>query len=118
MDYPAVFVSTLLHSATNAHFMHLQTDSYAEHVALGEYYDEIVELVDNFAEAYQGKYDKIKTYPDDFHLAKTPQKYLKSLCDFVEEIRKELPKDTPLQNIIDEIAQLIDSTLYKLRFLK
>jgi hypothetical protein len=51
-------------------------------------------------------------------LAKTPQKYLKSLCDFVEEIRKELPKDTPLQNIIDEIAQLIDSTLYKLRFLK
>jgi hypothetical protein len=51
-------------------------------------------------------------------LAKTPQKYLKSLCDFVEEIRKELPTDTPLQNIIDEIASLIDSTLYKLRFLK
>lgn len=118
MDYPSVFVSTLLHSATNAHFMHLQTESYAEHVALGEYYDSIVDLVDNFAEAYQGKYDKIKTYPDDFHLAKTPQKYLKSLCDFVEEIRQELPKDTPLQNIIDEIAQLIDSTLYKLRFLK
>jgi hypothetical protein len=118
MDFPAVFVSTLLHSATNAHFMHLQTDSYAEHVALGEYYDGIVDLVDVYAEAYQGKYDKIKAYPDDFHLAKTPQKYLKSLCDFVEEIRKELPKDTQLQNIIDEIAQLLDSTLYKLRFLK
>lgn len=33
MDYPAVFVATLFHSGTNAHFMHLQTDSYAKHVA-------------------------------------------------------------------------------------
>ena len=118
MDYPAVFVSTLLHSATNAHFMHFQTESYAEHKALQKYYEGITDLVDNFTEAYQGKYDKIKTYPDDFHLAKNPQRYLKSLCDFVEEIRKELPTDSQLQNIIDEIAALIDSTLYKLRFLK
>jgi len=28
------------------------------------------------------------------------------------------PQDTELQNITDEIAQLIDSTIYKLRFLK
>jgi DNA-binding ferritin-like protein len=118
MDYPATFVSTLLHSATNAHFMHFQTESYAEHKALQKYYEGITDLVDQFAEAYQGAYDKIKAYPDDFHLAKNPQRYLKSLCDFVKEIRTELPKDTQLQNIIDEIAQLIDSTLYKLRFLK
>ena len=118
MDFPATFVSTLLHSATNTHFMHFQTESYSEHKALQEYYEGIVELVDNFTEAYQGAYDKIKTYPDDFHLAKNPQRYLKSLCDFVEEIRKELPQDTQLQNIVDEIAQLIDSTQYKLRFLK
>ena len=98
--------------------MHFQTESYAEHKALQKYYEGITDLVDQFAEAYQGAYDKIKAYPDDFHLAKNPQRYLKSLCDFVKEIRTELPKDTQLQNIIDEIAQLIDSTLYKLRFLK
>ena len=118
MDYPATFVSTLLHSATNTHFMHFQTESYAEHKALQKYYEGITDLVDKFTEAYQGAYDKIKTYPDDFHIAKNPQRYLKSLCDFVKEIRTELPKDSQLQNIIDEIAQLIDSTLYKLRFLK
>ena len=98
--------------------MHFQTESYAEHKALQKYYESITDLVDTFTEAYQGAYDKIKTYPDDFHLAKNPQRYLKSLCDFVKEIRKELPKDTQLQNVIDEIAQLLDSTLYKLRFLK
>jgi uncharacterized protein Yka (UPF0111/DUF47 family) len=118
MDFPATFVSTLLHSATNAHFMHFQTESYAEHKALQKYYSTIVDLVDDFTETYQGCNEKIKKYPDEFHLAKNPQQYLKSLSEFVEEIRKELPQETQLQNIIDEIAQLIDSTLYKLRYLK
>jgi hypothetical protein len=43
---------------------------------------------------------------------------MKSLSDFVQEIRKELPQDSQLQNIVDEILALIDSTSYKLRFLK
>jgi hypothetical protein len=29
-----------------------------------------------------------------------------------------LPQDSELQNLVDEIASEIDSTLYKLRFLK
>jgi hypothetical protein len=56
MDYPAVFVSTLFHSGTNAHFMHLQTDSYAKHKALQKYYEGIIDLVDTWAETYQGAY--------------------------------------------------------------
>jgi hypothetical protein len=36
---------------------------------------------------------------------------------FVLEARKELPQDTELQNIVDEIADLINTTLYKLRYL-
>lgn len=35
----ATFIVTMLHSATVAHLMHLQTKSYAAHVALGDYYD-------------------------------------------------------------------------------
>jgi phage gp36-like protein len=34
--------------------------------------------------------------------------------DFVDKNRKSMPDETQLQNIIDEIAQLIDSTLYRL----
>lgn len=118
MDYPAIFVSTLLHSSTNTHFMHLQTDSYARHVALNEYYDGIVELTDKWAEAYQGCYEVIKSYPKDFHLATDPVKYIKSIKGFVDDIRTELPQESQLQNIVDEIADLIDSTLYKLKTFK
>ena len=38
------FFLTLLHSATNTHILHLQSRSYSEHKALGEFYEEIVDL--------------------------------------------------------------------------
>ena len=114
----AAFVSVLFHSATNTHFMHLQTKSYSQHVALGAYYDAIVELTDAWAEAYQGVYDIITDYPKDFHLATDPVKYLTQIKEFVNDIRKDLPQDSELNNLVDSIADQIDSTLYKLRFLK
>jgi hypothetical protein len=114
----AAFVSVLFHSATVTHFMHLQTKSFAQHMALGEYYDAIVELADKWAEAYQGCYDIITNYPKDFHLATDPVKYLTQIKEFVNDIRKDLPQDSELNNLVDSIADQIDSTLYKLRFLK
>lgn len=117
-DNMALFAATLLHSATNTHFFHWSTDSYSKHKALGNYYDGIVDLVDDLVEAYMGCYQQIKVFPSTYHQPKEPVKYLESLKNFVDEARKDLPQETQLQNIIDEIAQLIDSTLYKLRFLK
>jgi len=112
------FVAVLLHSATATHFLHLQSRNYAEHVALAEYYDAIVELADKWAEAYQGCYNIITAYPSDFALAKDAVQYLRKIKAFVEAIREDLPQDSALQNIVDEIVDQIASTLYKLRFLR
>ena len=87
-------------------------------MALGEYYDEIVELVDSFVESYMGKYGKISQFPSVYHQPKEPVQYLKSLQKFVEAARADLPQDTELQNIVDEIADLINTTTYKLVNLK
>lgn len=114
-----MFVATLLHSSTVTHLQHWTTTSYAKHVALGEYYDEIIELVDRLAEAYMGRYERFENFKEDFaHYEADPVKYLTSIKEFVQEARKHLPQDTELQNLIDEIAQLIDSTLYKLKNLE
>jgi hypothetical protein len=83
-------------------------------MALGGYYTEIIELTDSFAEAYSGCYEKIKNFPENFHNAKEPVKYLESISEYVKKNRKAMPDESQLQNIIDEIAALIDSTLYKL----
>lgn len=114
----ATFVAVLFHSGTNAHFMHLQTKSYSAHKALGSFYESIIELADEWAEAFQGKYDVIQSYPTEFHVAKDPLQYMEQLDTFVETIRKALPQDSELQNLVDNIASLINSTAYKLRNLK
>ena len=114
----ALFVSVLFHSGTNAHFMHLQTKSYSEHKALGRYYEAVVDIADRWAEAYQGAYDVIDTYPADFHIAKVPLTYIQKIKDFVDGMRKVLPDDSQLMNIIDELCELLDSTCYKLKNLK
>jgi hypothetical protein len=40
--------------------------------------------------------------------------YMTAMKDFVGEARELLPQDSELQNIVDEIADLINTTLYKL----
>lgn len=115
----ALFVATLFHSATVTHFMHLSTDSYAKHKALQKYYEDIVDLADGVAEQYMG-YEEVRltAWPKEFHLASDPVTYLEKLRDFVEEARKVIcPEYTPIQNQIDAIAELMDSTIYKLKFL-
>ena len=107
----------LLHSVTNTHILHLQTKSYAEHKALEEFYSEVGDLVDAFVEAYQGKYGIIEDYPEDYKLPQPSIQYIVGLSSYLQDARPFLPQDTELQNILDEIASLLDSTLYKLRFL-
>ena len=114
----ALFAATLLHSSTNTHFFHWSTNSYSQHKALGNFYEDIIEFVDDYVEAYMGCYEQIKTFPSVYHQPKEPVKYLESLQAFVADARQDLPQDSELQNLIDEIADLINTTTYKLKFLK
>lgn len=118
MENCALFLATMLHSATNTHFFHWTTDNNSKHMALAAYYDSIVDLTDTFAESYMGKYGKFTSFPSVYHQPKDPIRYLESLQSFVKEARQDLPQDSELQNIIDEIADLINTTTYKLKFLK
>ena len=115
----ATFVTTLFHARTQVHQLHLGTKSYAAHKALDEFYNNIVPLVDELAEAYQGKYDLIvfKDIPCKTVQRNNELNYMQGLKEFVCDNREDLPQDSELQNIVDEIANLINSTLYKLRFL-
>jgi len=115
------FVMCLLHSVTNGHILHLTTTSYSQHKALEVYYTGIGDLVDDFVEAFQGKYGLLTNFSPVYMLPPSNAlDYMSYLNTEVATLRKAdgFPKDTELQNITDEIAALIDSTTYKLRFLK
>jgi len=113
-------IMKLLHTRTNAHVLHLKSRSYAQHVALQEFYESLVGYADRIAETYQGMYGLISAYPATFRMLDDPQKLVESLQDWVEENRlKACDKgDTALQNIIDELLAQCATTAYKLRFLK
>ena len=113
-------ISLLLHSRNQIHVLHLQTKSYAEHKALDDYYSGIVNLIDGLVESYQGKYEILKGYKsydiEEYKGTESTIKYLKDLCDKIMKLRK-CCDDSWIQNQIDEVCELINSTLYKLRFL-
>ncbi len=46
MEHCSKLVSYLMHSRTQAHVFHLQTNSFAEHKALNDYYDRIIDRND------------------------------------------------------------------------
>jgi len=114
------YIGTLLQSRTQTHIFHLQTKSYAKHIALNEYYDGIVDLIDGLVEAYQGKYGIISGYKmigtiKDLSDDKEVITYLEKLSKYAELKRTKLPQDNFLTNIYDDIDVLLRSTLYKLK---
>jgi len=109
------YVALLMRSREKAHMYHLTTNSFAEHKALQAYYEGIVPLLDAYAEAYMGKYGRLKRFalPRNNNRTKTSARmYFKTLLTRIRGCR--LPRDTYLKNIQDEITALVRSTLYML----
>ena len=116
----AQFLALLFASRDFAHKAHLKTDSFSQHKALNDFYDEIVELADDFAESWMGRNLTLIGEIEPLKVPKgEPLAVMKRLLEVVEDTRDFVPKeDTPLNNIIDEIVALYLSTIYKLQFLK
>jgi hypothetical protein len=109
------YVGLLMASRNQAHAFHLTTKSFAEHKGLQAYYEGIVPLVDAWAEAYMGKYGRLKGVPLNRKIKVCPcvaKKYFTSLVADVKKLK--LPKDPYLKAIDDEIMALLRTTLYLL----
>lgn len=103
-----------------AHLAHLASTSYSQHMALGTFYSDLLDLIDKYAEVYTGLEGKIPAYPSIKAL-----KYEKpiDLMDYYLALVKKESKDDEhgsqaLLNILAELEELTAQTLYKLRFLK
>lgn len=113
------FLALLFFSRDFAHKAHLNTDSYAIHMALNSFYEEIIPLADEFAETWMGrKLEKIGDIPYFDLKTSDPLSTLQKHLSVIQKNRDFIGQDTVLSNIIDEIEQLYSSTIYKLKFLK
>lgn len=124
---------TLIHSISWAHLAHFAQHgvpgSYAAHLALQEYYEEMPELADALIEKMLGA-QWIDNYDDVSLQLMTPEKpmpyqdplyYMMQLRAFVVNARNNLmdpDQFKSMNSLVDDIINQLDSTIYKLRRLK
>lgn len=101
--------------------LHWQTDSYAEHKALGKAYEDLDDLIDQLVEVHIGKYGKLKIENGleiklQDYAPNRPQDFIHSAELAMKQLRANFEKDgaTNLANIVDEILSILDRTSYLL----
>jgi DNA-binding ferritin-like protein len=116
MDHTPVrnLMSCVLQSVSNARILHWNTSSYAEHKALGKFYDELADLADTYAEAYMGIYGRFGMLVTKTETYDTAAELVDYVASAIQAYRSQLPNDTQLQNILDEMAAATDKTAYLL----
>lgn len=113
-------IGKLFYLRTLGHIAHLQEGSYARHMALGAFYDQIATDADAIAEAWMGRnLDKVGEIPiiADKPTASTIND-IRKVRTWIDDNRKDKSlEDCEIQNLIDGAVEKIDAVIYKLKFL-
>lgn len=96
---------------------HLRTAKYAKHEALDEFYKELPEKVDALIEGYMGAHGKKITKFENILKSSNMNtlKYLQELKKICKQGYGLLDENEELKGLLDDIVNLINSTLYKVK---
>ncbi len=109
-------IKKVFESRDASHLKHWKTTSYAEHQALGEFYENTVDLIDKYVEAYVGAFGTVEEIPED---VKDVTKLIKEDIIWLTANRDKISRNVPaLENILDELTGQYLSTLFKLERLR
>lgn len=120
----AQLMSEFLEAVTSMHKLHLKVTgvgSFAAHLALGDFYDKIGDLADSIVESYQGCTEKILQIPT---VSPTKLDTVDQAIQFLRDMYKkvnalqEVCMYSEINNELDNVKTLINSTKYKLIFSK
>jgi len=114
-----------LMNARNAfHVLHLKVTgdgSYAAHKALNEFYDQLPDFADTLIEGYQGVTEKIikcnNIAPRTVDTVADGIAYLRDIYAMINKLQGMLPYSEIVNNL-DLVKDAVNSTKYKLLFLK
>ena len=108
---------TLQQSVVATWRKHLRPAKYSKHFALNDFYAEMPELVDALIEAWMGANGKkIKGYENILQSSNmNTLTYLKELKKVVSQGYDLMNENEELKSHLDDIMELINSTLYKVK---
>lgn len=112
-------VSKVFNTRGYVHLSHWKTKSFAEHMALGDLYEELIDGIDKLVEAYQGVFGLLDLDVEKFDMPIDIIKHLSSELIWINNNCEEITKDLPaLDNILQELQGSYMKALYKLKNLK
>lgn len=109
-------VARVFHTRNAAHLAHWATSSDAEHRALGEFYEALIEKIDRIVEMYQGAFGKIGKPA----LVRSPpasdlRAHIKAEAAWIESNRAKISEGVcALENAIDELTGSYLKAFYRL----
>jgi len=106
----------LLHGVTAAHVHHWNTvgpEAYAQHKAIGAFYEQLQDLTDSLIEGCLLDRSKINPERMALFVGVTPLALVRYIYDNVAALRKnnDFPQDSEVQNEVDAIQMLCRHTI-------
>ena len=112
-------IARVFHTRNVSHWSHWRTKSYAQHQALGSFYDGVIDDLDALVEAYQGAYELVGNIPSPDSKGNDILSLLEDDAAWIEKHHEEICKgNRAIANLIDSLTGTYLSTIYKLRNLK
>jgi hypothetical protein len=120
----AACATEMMNAAISFHRLHLKVTgdgSFAAHTALGSFYEGLHGHADTLVEGYQGTAEKILTYTDmpirTLDTVADGVAYLRDMYNSINKLQGMMPYSEIVNNL-DLVKDSINSTKYKLLFLK
>jgi hypothetical protein len=120
----AACATELMNAAISFHRLHLKVKgdgSFAAHTALNPFYQGLHDHADTLVEGYQGVSEKILSYTDmpirTLDTVADGVAYLRDMYNIINKLQGMLPYSEIVNNL-DLVKDAINSTKYKLLFLK
>lgn len=109
------FMARTFAARNTTHREHLRTQSYAHHMALGSFYDDLIDAVDEVAEVYQGFVGLIGDYTIKDANPEDIVGYLREEADWIEANREMIAGGSnAVANLVDGVTAVYLRTIYKL----
>ena len=115
-------ISRVFYARNVAHFEHWRAKgdgSFAKHMSLGDFYDDVIDAIDKLVEAYQGAFELIGNIPAPKVSERDVLKLLEADADWIEENHEKICKgNRAVGNLVDTVTGVYLSAIYKLRNLR
>lgn len=112
-------ISRVFATRNLAQLAHWRTKSFAQHMALGSFYDDVIDKLDAIVEVHQGATSHLVGSVPSTSKTSDVISTLKEDCVWISQNRAKIADGVPaIENLLDDLCATYLTTIYKLEQLK